>query len=248
MLDLGEFLATLIPLPFGWGSVPLWSPLLGTGVGAGIGVVLEWITATNDAKRRRKPDYTELSARGSILSGRGQVAGSIIAAFALITSVYMWQDQRQEDARLQGQLSREEAQREELLRQAEEMRAHAMFVEHVAVLAYSDAAGMKIKIRNANSAAATVLVLSLVGDRNMRQNVQVLVSPCSQASFVMRSPTTWAAVVRKGGLDWLPGADPTPAPQDYIFHTFGTRNKKGSEEVWFVRFGASEEPINSCAS
>ncbi|WP_405087140.1 hypothetical protein [Microbispora sp. NBC_01389] len=270
MLDLGEFLTTPIPLPFQWGSIPVWSPLLGTVLAVGLGVVFEWIIDTNEVRRRSKPDHAEISARGSLLGARGQIAGSIIAAVALITSVYMWQEQRhedaqrqeqlsredaqrqeqlsREDAQRQEQLSREEAQRAEQLRQAEEKRAHAAFVQHVSVLAYIDPAGMRIKIRNANSAAATVLVLSLVGARNTRQNAEVLVSPCSQASFVMRSPTTWTAVVRKGGLDWIPGADPTLAPQDYIFHTYGTRAKKGREEIRFVPFGVFEEPISSCLS
>ncbi|WP_449065738.1 hypothetical protein, partial [Planomonospora algeriensis] len=84
--------------------------------------------------------------------------------------------------------------------------------------------------------------------KNAMQNVEVIVSPCSEAAFLMLPSKTWFVVVRKGGLDWTPGPDPSPASQDFLFQTYGTLAKDGGQEIRFARMGLAEEPISSCAS
>ncbi|WP_449065153.1 hypothetical protein [Planomonospora algeriensis] len=169
MPDFDELLTTPIPLPFGWGSLPFWFLLLTvvSGVGVVLGAVLK--EPTGGSEGGHKHDHAEMAARGSLLGGRGQVAGVIVASFAIVVSVWMGVAQLEEEMRQQEQQSREEVQREaqraqqaKEQREEEVMREHASFVRRVAVLAYPDSAGMKIKVRNANSAAATILVLSRV--------------------------------------------------------------------------------------
>ncbi|GAA0826134.1 hypothetical protein ACFQVD_37085 [Streptosporangium amethystogenes subsp. fukuiense] len=255
MPDFGEFLTTPIPLPFGWGSLPFWFLLF--MVVSGVVVVLGAMSKESvDGKAgSRKHDHAEIAARGSLLGGRGQVAGVIVAALALVVSTWMGRTQWEQEVQQQEQQSREEAQREEQRAQREKeqqeeerMREHASFVRRVAVLAYPDPAGMKMKIRNANPAAASVLVLSRVADKDAMQNAEVLVAPCSEGVFLMLPSKVWSVVVRKGGLDWTPGSDPTPASQDFLFQTYGASTKDGREEIRFSKIGTVEESISDCAS
>nr|BFE83794.1 hypothetical protein GCM10020093_063950 [Planobispora longispora] len=201
MPDLGELLTTPIPLPFGWGSLPFWFLLFVVASGV-VGVLGAMSKGSTDGEEgSRKHDHAEMAARGSLLGGRGQIAGVVVGVVALLITLWTGQTQRQWEVQRQEL----EMQREEQRQRDDQMRAHADFVRRVAVLAYSDPAGMKIKIRNANPAATKVWILSLVGAKKARQNFEMTVSPCSQATFLMHDPKTWTPAVLKGDLYWAPG-------------------------------------------
>ncbi|WP_327588207.1 hypothetical protein OHA25_15210 [Nonomuraea sp. NBC_00507] len=256
MPDIGSILDGSLAIPFGLGHIPTW--LLAVLDLLGLAVIIKIVSALVRGSRGRhgKPDHNERAALGSILGGVGQVVGTVVAICTLITTVWIWRDQvereerkRLEEIQRQAEQSQESARLrlEEIQRQAQqshesERREHAAFAARVSVLSYGDPAGMKIVIRNANSAGVSVLVLSLVGKRKDRQNVEIFVPPCNQASFLIVTPTSWTATVRKGGQDWLPGADPVLIAREWLFNTYGATDGK----IYTGRVPATFEPIGMC--
>ncbi|MET8046832.1 hypothetical protein ABZU75_04460 [Streptosporangium sp. NPDC005286] len=251
MLDLGAILDGSVAVPFGLGHIPLWALLAWDGFGLIVMIkIILRLARRVKGKHHSKPDYNKLAARGSILGGFGQVASTIVALCAVIVTIWIWQEQaaqaagqRLEEARLQAQQRLEEVRLQEQQRQEDKMHGHALFVARVSVISYSDPGGVKIVVRNANPVNTSVLVLSLVGKKKKRQNVEVVTPPCTQASFVMKAPTSWTPVVRKGGYDWFPAADPSLLQKSWIFDTYGSADGK----IYSVRAPAIHESI-SCSS
>ncbi|MEV6866795.1 hypothetical protein AB0M44_38085 [Streptosporangium subroseum] len=251
MPDFGVILNGSMAMPFGLGHIPTWALLVWDGFGliAMIKIITR-LARRGKGKHHSKPDYNKLAARGSILGGFGQVASTIVALCAVIITVWIWQEQtaqaaaqRLEEVRLQEQQRLEEVRLKEQQRQEDQMHSHALFAARVSVFSYSDPGGAKIVIRNANFAGASVLVLSIVEKKKKRQNFELFISPCTQASFVMKTPTSWTPVVRKGGHDWFPGADPIPYPQNWIFDKYGNTDGK----IYFLYTPVIYESI-SCSS
>ncbi|MEV4552900.1 hypothetical protein [Nonomuraea wenchangensis] len=255
MPDIGSILGGSLAMPFGLGHVPLWVLVAFDLLVLTAAVKIASVASPRRKGRHGKQDYNERAALGSLLGGIGQVVSTIVAVCALMVTVWIWRDQveREEGKRLEEtlrlaqqhqeteRLRLEEIQRQVQQSQESERREHAAFAARVSVISYSDPAGMKIVIRNGNAAGASVLVLSLVGKRKSRQNFDVFVPPCNQASFIIAVPTSWAAVVRKGGQDWFPGADPALVSREWLFRTYGA---KGG--IYSARAVAAYESIGTC--
>ncbi|MGW0483995.1 hypothetical protein [Nonomuraea sp. NPDC003214] len=256
MPDIGSILGGSMPMPFGLGHIPLW--VLVAFDLLGLAMIVKIVSALAGGRRGRhgRRNHNERAALGSMLGGIGQVVSTIVAICALIVTIWIWRDQveQEEGKRLEEtqrlaqqnqeteRLRLEEIQRQAQQSQESERREHARFAARVSVMSYSDPAGMKIVIRNANAAGASVLVLSMVGKQKSRQNFDILVPPCNQASFIIAVPTSWSAVVRKGGQEWFPSADPAPVSREWLFRTYGAKDG----QIYSAQASAAFEPIGTC--
>ncbi|MFD9950414.1 hypothetical protein ACFWYW_48815 [Nonomuraea sp. NPDC059023] len=130
----------------------------------------------------------------------------------------------------------------------DEMRRHADFVGRVSVITYSLPEGMQVMVRNANSATARVLFLSLSPAGQVPENWEIIVEPCTQRTFTVSPRTTWGSIVRKGGHDWLPGSDPVVASDETIFGTYGVKDANGAEQIHYVGAATHSAPVSDCAA
>ncbi|MET9241368.1 hypothetical protein [Nonomuraea sp. NPDC003709] len=129
----------------------------------------------------------------------------------------------------------------------DELRRHADFVSRVAVVTYAVPEGLRVTVRNANSAMASVVFLSLARGTRAPENWEINVEPCTQRSFTVTPRATWKPIVRKGGKDWSTGADPAEISFASLQDTYGIKDANGVSQVLIGGAASLSEPVSDCA-